>query len=451
MKPYRIISWILCMCILCFFVSCQTNPDTDLPQDTQNLSEQNTPAADTVDTNITEYVYPMHEMRYYKGALYFHNGKTEHLSLPREESMGTLVRYNIDTGNITAVCSDPLCMHTTEECPFAGYLSRFAIIDNTVFFEKKNILYSEEEGFYLRKQYISYDMDTMRWKVLREEEALVGNQTTAFLRALFHGKYWYSNEYVLEKKPDGSEITTGGVMRMDLEKGGVSCISEGKNLEYTQMLFIVNDRIYFSNPESIFSTNLELEDKIVHVKGTFVGNSYFTNGEHIFYGSPVDMDNYNETLKKLTTLQKIYRYDLDGQNPVDLDILSLTGQWFLTEQYIYYVVVDESPTVKEIGGMYLQKALYRCKHDGTEKEKVFDLHRYESDMDTPNIMIALYHPVVVGDSVYSKFFYWEDLNQDGVFDAQTEHKEASATSTDTCSIIHLDLATNTYEIIYPMQ
>jgi len=431
MKPYRIISWIFCICILSFLVSCQTNPDTDLPQDTQNLSEQNTPAADTVDTNITDYVYRLEEMAYHNGYLYFENGSNSS-TLPREEGAGTLVRYNIESGTCTYVCPDPLCMHNTMECPFAGDIYMLAVTDNQIF-TKKTVKEFAKKGI---NQFSTFDLKTLEANTFWEEPF----ETFLMVLKFFHDKEWWYYESFVHDEETNKYV--GGVSRLNSKTGKKEDIRLDAESQNATMLFIIDDRIYFSDSKSIFSTDMQLKNKTKHIVGSFVGRSIYTDGKYIYYGEQIPRGDSLQT-------ESITRYSLDGTEVLNLDIVSAQGYWFLTDNYLYYMDVS-TPSVDDLPISYHRNAIYRCRHDGTEKEKVFDLHRYGEDGTTMETALFLLSPIVVDDTIYAHYSIWQDKDQNGKYKTSEDVMGSPGTEKE-CSVIRLDLTTNTYEIIYPMQ
>ena len=110
---------------------------------------------------------------------------------------------------------------------------------------------------------------------------------------------------------------------MNINSSDVSVVNEIENstdFPADVFLFIIEDRIYFKNPGEIYSTDINLNNKIVHVKGKFLSEDIFTNGKSIFY-SVLDESGMAET---------IHRVNLDGTNDVDLGISSAVN-WCLTE------------------------------------------------------------------------------------------------------------------------
>ena len=131
MKNRQIFLWLLGTMIFILFTSCQ-DPyipvQKDPPQsgtDTAGPSEE----TNSIDEPIQEYVLRATQLQYYNGSLYFYKG---HSSFFLNQASGVFSRYNIETGNVTSVCPDPLCTHNTQDCPFAGRIPIFIVHGNTI-------------------------------------------------------------------------------------------------------------------------------------------------------------------------------------------------------------------------------------------------------------------------------------------------------------------------------
>ena len=73
---------------------------------------------------------------------------------------------------------------------------------------------------------------------------------------------------------------------MNVKSSKVSLVSKVDNsvdFPAEVYLFIVDGRIYFKSPDEIYSTNMELEDRKTHIKGKFLSEDIYTNGQYIFY------------------------------------------------------------------------------------------------------------------------------------------------------------------------
>jgi len=105
----------------------------------------------------------------------------------------------------------------------------------------------------------------------------------------------------------------------------------------------------------------------------------------------------------------LHRYHLTTGEHLDLGITTDTNGWYLTRDYLYYknYGVKEFLNTREeenyISRKLYSDALYRCRHDGTEKEMVFDLYQEDGEQST---YFDLIYPVVVGDTLYSLYSVW---------------------------------------------
>jgi len=417
--------------------SCQdvTYPDTDT---TEEVDTQ-----DTVDTNSHKYAYYQRRLAYEDGYLYFMSTNNT-AALPATGVVGSLMRYNIKTGNVTYVCPDPLCMHGTIECPFAGHFSHFAVIDRKILYRKRIRLSTANPRVDPPQnliQYCMFDTKKMEYSVLLEHP--VDGQTTNFFRLLYHKDMWYTTDWNISAE---TGETVKNIRQLNT-KTGEAVLVNNEDFSYNNMLFILNDRIYFSDPASIFSTDLNLRDKTVHAEDRFASGMFETNGESVFYGETVSQTLPDESK---VIFSNLYSYHLQTGEKTDLEIQTNPDHWFITDKYIYYMPVEPSG-VKGAGSPFNCSGVWRCHHDGTGKEKVFDLYRYEEGAELPGIIFQLWDPVVVDNVMYSLFGMWEDLNGNGIREKGEGDSYSTSKNPEDFRLLKMDLTTNTYEIIYPMR
>jgi len=435
-KFYTKIMWYISLvCCLLALVSCQ---NTEVPGTSDTPPNTPDPADESlykVDTNLTEYVHKIEFIEYYKGALYFHNGDMRSPS-STQEGKGSMVRYNIETGNLTYVCGDPLCSHMTEECAFGGGIQFFTIVDDRVICRRTLFLGAGDNPF--QNEYMTYNMQTMESSRLLECHP---NDYATQLSMVFHDGYWYYWQILAKETETGEFEYTNGIVKMDLQTGDVVYLSQEKDIDVNTVICVIDDRLYFSDAKSIFSTDLNMDDKQVLVEGTFVGNAFDTDGTFLYYGEPVFDANGDKTQEVI-----LHRYDLASGEHMLMDITARKSRWYLTEKYLYYIVPPEAKTEEDVGMGSGQGSIWRCRHDGSEKEKVFDLHRYQDGSDTLYATIIPFFSVIVDDAMYTLADYWEDLDGDGKQDAEEKRYHEVKYAKDSY-IIRLDFTDNSYEII----
>ena len=73
------------------------------------------------------YVVGANQLQYSDGYLYCYD------SIISDKNK-TLKKIDIKTGIVTSVCSDPICLHNSPECPIFGIANAFFVHNNNVFF-----------------------------------------------------------------------------------------------------------------------------------------------------------------------------------------------------------------------------------------------------------------------------------------------------------------------------
>jgi hypothetical protein len=342
--------------------------------------------------------------QYEDGYIYFNNGG------PAGSILSTLMRYNTSTGNITYVCPDPLCNHDTPDCPLYGIIGTFIINKNIVYFNcRYNYLVRKSDGTpdYYKKffGFVSYDIENNKRTVLEEyEDTLISGRPFDIFIENYH--YYYKNVYYEESNNykiticRRNLITNEVMMLDDISLQGVTTI----------MLFTLNNRIYFSDGRSIFSTDYAGNDYQTLINGKF--DIAYTDGQSIYYRSKLNDTTQFSQSKDVYT---VHRVDFNGKNDIDLNLC--TKNFAITEKFIYYIAYDEQIIGKNgIKGrsgeniVLTGSEIRRCNHDGSDNICVF---RFEGDM--ANCQLSDFPLTVIGNYIYSSYEKWTDINGDGTF------------------------------------
>jgi len=436
MRKNVLLGFAALLCCSALLSSCGTpeqppiDPVTsDTMTDAVETTESTEPEVPAIDRNITKYVQKKTCFSYWNGGLYFYG------------TSSPVTRYNIETGNVTSACYDPLCSHKSMECPIFVDRDRgmgFILVDGKMVYRR--LVYEvnrKEHKIDISNQRCYYDMSTTEYRILKDEPAAMNSGMLA--DEIYYDQKWYYYETSYDEE---TGKTFGGVFCINTENGKITDYSEKtKELNIQKILFCVDDRLYFTDAGSVFSTDMNLEDLQVHVSAPFVGK-FRTDGEAVFYAEteyPYGTDSM--------PVHRLRRYDITDWFCTDLDIVTDYSLWFLTDQYIYYAPFEAVDG--DIGDFYLNfKSIWRCKHDGSEKEKVFDLLYFHEGETKPYCAISIDNlsvPVVVGDSMYAMFNKWEDMDADG----KREEGEivGSYTDDDQVLLLHVNLTDGSYEII----
>jgi len=434
-KKQNLLRLLALFCCAVMLVSCQ---NTDLPDTT----ESDTESVQDIDKIMDTYSLTGSLIQYHNGYIYMHSGVNYNTTM--SSSMGTLVRYNPETGNITTVCPDPLCMHDTVDCPFAGAIPFFYMKDDSIIYMRR--FYLPSEGNY--QQYCTYDIENMKLKV--HHEYLDENGSFGYAPAsVLHNGFWYFHEMVYDEETD----TSGwGIHQLNLKSGKMNVILEDNQENSVegkinnQLLFAIEDRLYFSDLKSIYSTNQDLTDKTVHIEADFANQDAVTDGTYVYATIP----EYDEQ-GKWTERSRLHRFSLATGEDTNLGIEA--ADWEMTEQYIYYypstqrLYINDNTTDEAEIPFAAYDSLWRCRHDGSEAEKVFDLYKYDETTGQITAAISLSGIyTIAGDTLYARYKLWEDKDGSG---SQTtgDMFYDGAMSANECRILKLDLTDGTYEII----
>ncbi len=348
------------------------------------------------------------------GYIYFVNGSSNPFNLQENQ---TLWKYNIKTNNLTSVCSDPICKHNTPSCPLYAITDQYYIYNNKVLATYIYYTFIDDgstgntpdiEGWGGFKM---YDMSNGKSLLLNEFNPKEGY--TEDLRKLIFDDYCIYYDYVYNEKIDAWvfaicrwDMTTNKIVTLTGMDNTYDFNSQENSALATTFLFAIDSRIYFSDGKTIYSTDVNYENRIDHVTGKFDANVY-TDGKYIYYGIYIP--------NSKNTVQSIRRMDFDGKNDIDLGINAESYNWQITSKYIYYKKYDEITIGKNMVSGYAgeniiltNSEIWRCNHDGTNHELVY---KFEGDMANTRMVNEIY----VGNYIYGIYEKWTDSDNDGVF------------------------------------
>ena len=407
--------------IICSLFSCGIiTPDDEIEMLKENVLSKDWVYIESDDYPLTEYYYPTEMMQYADDCIYLFNRLTD--------DTVTLVRLNQKNGSVTSVCADPLCDHKSISCPFGGNISGICIYNDTIYYWRMFTQKNAATGEYDKsiRQFCSYDLNNMKFTVHIEKELPSGVSSGQYMKMLFDGDYCYFYDYEYYSDTDTYQWQ---LKKMNVKSSKVSLVSKVDNsvdFPAEVYLFIVDGRIYFKSPDEIYSTNMELEDRKTHIKGKFLSEDIYTNGQYIFY-SVLDESGVSET---------IHRADLDGSNIINLGISS-TLNWRVTSKYIYYFEPNYKTVPAGKDGYSINlffDSIYRCDFEGKNRECVVSMN-WES-----GTYYQLTDIVVAGNYIYAGYYVFDDVNKNGMVD-KDEH------SSDSSAVIRIDMTEHKYEVI----
>ncbi|MHB1364463.1 MAG: hypothetical protein ACYCWE_01455 [Eubacteriales bacterium] len=348
------------------------------------------------------------------------------------------MKYNIKTGTLTSVCTDSLCKHNTDECPFYAMSDTMYLYNDYLLFAKVYLTTVDGET----KCSGCFEMCN-----LKTEKTLIRNEIdtsnySEYPKQLLYSNYAFYYDYVYDKELDKWFYD---VCRWDMVKNTVTNFkayngTDDQDLQYSAVLsycflFTIDSRIYFTDGMSIFSTDIDLNNREELASISFLTEAY-TDGTYIYYGVLTNSD---------TGVESIHRMNLDGSNDIDLEISCRVGGLEITTEYLYYKNGDQISIGKcRVKGasadeVILQDSeIWRCRHDGTGKEPVY---KFENEYEYHRILYECY----VGNYIYGLYNYWVDPNNDGVFEDSDYY--FSAGSSDRYNIMRIDMTTKETTII----
>lgn len=375
-------------------------------------------------------------LQYSNGYLFFHNNYNRDIfNFPEKR---TLMKYNVETDNLISVCSDPVCLHNTLECPFYAMYNTMYVFDGKIAYAQIYSNTSNDSEYFMLGQCNLYDSENLSKSV---RNTIKTNSYTEYMKMLPVDNYllYYENMYNEEL-----DEWVDGIYRWDIVDNTQTILcgednvyepdSMYPNTLACNFLFAMDSRIYFTDGAIIFSTDANYEKRIDHVKGRFVLD-VFTDGEYIYYGVPVEEGSY---------IQSLHRVDFNGENDIELDIVTQKENVEITSNYIYYKKYDEVVIGKNRVSGYsgediilYSSEIWRCDHNGQKHELVY---KFEGDMANYRILYETY----VGNYIYGLYSWWEDADGDGIYEDGDDHFSATE---DEYKIMRIDVTTGDIYII----
>lgn len=329
-------------------------------------------------------------------------------------TLNMIYRYNQETNNVTLLCSDPLCLHNTKDCPFFNMImmKQMFIHDNNIYYYK---LYTEidEKTFEIKNEikFVEYNINTNH---LTEIWSVPTGVT--YNSQLFDGDYLY---YIRNNFNEKNEVTYD-VCRLNLNNLSIETLKYlGDNP--LGILTIIDGNLYLCDEiQTIyFKIGQPVEEKYIKFPNVL---QYIARYEDTFFY----LANENDELH-------LYSMDKEMQNAQKLCDENI-NYYFITDNYIYNTIKDDKVIGKDQYGdiLVLNSDIYRIKHDGTGKELVFTMPE-----NMQNYYIECFS--VVGNYIYGDYIY-KDVDQ---------NKSYFSLNTSPYDIMRIDLTTGEIYYISP--
>lgn len=381
----------------------------------------------------------LHRIKYFDGYIYLYSADSTNGKKYLTNS--DFLRYNPDTGNLTYVCNDPLCDHLTVDCPIYGMMS-FNVHENKIYFSKAYRRLTTQNGESTKEifsGFCCYDLESHKLKnlaVYMDEKDTDKNFSVALnTNDLYFENYRFSYS---KKKDDQSGDIVKTVERMDLISGESVAFENIQSndgvltpVDTVAYLFHGDGRIFFTDYKSIFSTDINLQDKKTIAEGVFT-EAVYSNGEYIVW--QID--------------DELHIMNLDGSNAYNTGIKTVsnyTGYIVLTEKYIYYrsneqISLGTNSSAQVGGEIVLEgKDIHRYSFESKTDEIVWS---FEGEYEHTRIIDQW---IVLDGVIYAMYESWGTPNVEGKYTEADHYKSWSANNTN--SIIKIDTNNKTVDIV----
>lgn len=360
------------------------------------------------------------QFQYHDGYLYFLAGGNTTGDAKLGARATHLVRMNVETGNVTEVCPDPLCAHDkNSDCAMYGIGSGGFIVgpDGKYYVMK---VYPTPDGFV--ESFVQYDAE-------KDTAVELKDSFPDYLYEYYTERYRIYKDYLYDEE---TKTAIPRIMRTDLTTFESVQIwpKQTETAGEDEMLFIIDDRLYLTDHACLYSIDLNGEDYRVHLEGK-IPIHVETDGTYVYY----------------TDQRELCRRRLDGGAEERMGIF--TSGFKLTEKYIYYRSGEETVLGKariigytgDVITLYGEK-LCRYPLDGEGGEEV--LYTFSEE-------IASLRPhdwIVVGNYCYCTYTYWVDPDGDGVYrDGDMVRSTPSNENGRVLTFLRIDLTTGVADVI----
>ncbi|MBR5366390.1 MAG: hypothetical protein IK132_09140 [Clostridia bacterium] len=360
------------------------------------------------------------------GYLYFDGGEGDGYVVP--------MRLNLETGNVTALCTDPVCAHNSVECPLYGtrHFIPVRIGETTQVLALRLYSYPEQtlsgEEWTTVWDLVCYDPVSGKRTVLETFEGNMG---------LFPEVYFGPYRFYISQITDEEGNWVGGLTRMDVTTGKTELLFEG----FYMPLLEKDGRVWVSDGVGFFSFEALSASPVLREE--FGGTSDMLPDQTL---CSTDGANLYVTQNQSDTVRVI---PLDGgeERVISVSFAESYKRIIPADGWLCYFS-GENTVLGEarIRGYASDKLeLYgeefrRCRPDGTEDQCIF---RFEGEW-------ASFRPhniVTDGRYLYCTYSWWEDPDGDCIYRDDAQRSSLPVNGHDNCSLLRIDCETGEAEII----
>lgn len=280
--------------------------------------------------------------------------------------------YDVKNNTFIGCCIDPLCDHSTENCPFFGSIDGCILYDNKMFFTKLGF-----ESEY-DKVYCYYDMVSKNIVPLRG--ASLGR---SILTQVYYNNHCYYYD-VLQN--ENSDVWSVNFLRQDISTKNIEVLDSLDGYQ-NQIFFAKDDKLYFNDKalgQLYYTTTEDVTKRDILIDN--VTKTYMYNDDYLYF---IELFDNGETT--------ISRISFEGNEYKTYDINNVFN-YYIVNDYIYYMDNNQVVVETEDNGYVTisSRNIYKYNVLTNEHETVITLDEGLAGVDIIDFIID-------GNYLYAQF------------------------------------------------
>lgn len=293
--------------------------------------------------------------------------------------------YNDETGNIGSLCIDPLCLHDTTECPYAGMTSGVILKDNKAYFSAFNPL-EKVRGFY------EFDLKSGRKRELRVKEMGIGCDTQ-----FYDDDFSYFYEAAAVDDPENKTSRTVWIFyRQSMKTLKCEELERSVDVPDMQLFGRFGDRFLFHSSvtgDLLTAPVDNVTDRNIIFDGYAVFTPMMVEGDTIFFA---EIRDGQSSLSSIRVDGSDYR-----SYPIE-NLCDFGTPFYVTKNYIYFmydepVRLPENNYTDEIS----PRKIWRMNRETEEITLAYE-------MDERLVTVDIEQFVVKGNYIYADYALFTD-------------------------------------------